>query len=71
MDADDSSLHSITQRLQTLRLKDVPDENVGTLVSYLKGALMLLQNCSDLPIDTVGLIMKSCVVQTVMTLVHT
>ena len=42
MDVDDSALHALTQSLQTLRLKDVPGENVCNAVSYLKGALLLL-----------------------------
>ena len=56
MDVDDSALRGLTQSLQTLRLKDVPGENVCTAVSYLKGALLLLQNCSGLPTDTMGLL---------------
>ena len=56
MDVDDSALRALTQSLQTLRLKDVPGENVCTAVSYLKGALLLLQNCSGLPTDTMGLL---------------
>ena len=39
-----------------LRLKDVPGKNVCTAVSYLKGALLLLQNCLGLPTDTMGLL---------------
>ena len=31
-------------------------ENVGRIVSYLKGALLLLANCSFLPTDTAGLL---------------
>lgn len=42
MDIDDSSLRSLTQGIQTLCLKDVPEENVGTVVSNLKGELLLL-----------------------------
>jgi len=56
MDVDDSDLRALTTNLQTLRLKDAPGENICTAVSYLKGALMLLQNCSDLPTDTMGLL---------------
>ena len=43
MDIDESSLRSLTQGLQALRLKDVPGEHFGTVVSYLKGMLTLLQ----------------------------
>jgi len=56
MDADDSALRALTISFQTLRLKDEPGENFCTAVSYLKGALMLLQNCSELPTDTMGLL---------------
>ena len=56
MDVDDSALRALTQSLQTLRLKDIPGENVCTAVSYLKGALMLLHNCTGLPTDTMGLL---------------
>ena len=44
MDVDDAALRLLTESLQNLRIKDVPGENVGTVVSYLKGALVLLQN---------------------------
>ena len=56
MDVDDSALRALTQSLQTLGLKDVPGENVCTSVRYLKGALLLLQNFSGLPTDTMGLL---------------
>ena len=32
MDIDDSALRALTQSLQTLRLKDIPGENVCTAV---------------------------------------
>ena len=56
MDVDDSSLCALSQSLQTLHLKDIPGDNVCTTVSYLKGALMLLQNCAGLPMDMMGLL---------------
>ena len=56
MSVDDSALRSLTEALQHLWMKDVAGENVETLVSYLKGALLLLQNCSALPTDTMGLL---------------
>ena len=56
MDIDDSALHSLTENLQVLRLKDVPGYKVETTVSYLKGALMLLSNCGKLPNDIIGLL---------------
>ena len=56
MDADDSTLRAITTLFQTLQLKDGPGKNVCTAVSYLKGALMLLQNCSEILTNTIGLL---------------
>jgi len=57
MDVDDAGLRYLAQSLQDLRMKDVPGENVGTVVSYLnKGALLLLQNCSAVPTDTMDLL---------------
>ena len=56
MNVDDSSLHLLTQSIQTLCLKDIPGENVCTTVSYLKGVLMLLQNCLGLLTDMIGLL---------------
>ena len=47
MDVDASALRSLTEALQNLRMKDVPGE---------KGALLLLQNCSAIPTDTMGLL---------------
>ena len=35
-------------------MKDITGENVGTVVSYLKGALLLLQNCGAIPTDVIG-----------------
>ena len=37
-------------------MKDIEGENVVTVVSYLKGALLFLKNCGDLPTDTHGLL---------------
>ena len=37
-------------------MKDIEGENVGTVVSYLKGALLLLKNCTELLTDTHGLL---------------
>ena len=56
MDVDDSALRSLAQNLQNLWMKDVPGENVGAIVSYLKGALLLLANCNCLSTDTVRLL---------------
>ena len=52
MEVEDSALCSLVQSLQTLRMKDIEGENVRTAVSYLKGALLLLKNCAELPTDT-------------------
>ena len=38
-----------------LRIKDVPGENVRTMVSFLKGAMMLVQNCATLLTDKISL----------------
>ena len=56
MDVDNSVLRVLTTSLQTLWLKNVPGENIYTAVGYLKGALMLLHNRSELPTDTMGLL---------------
>ena len=37
-------------------MKDVPGENMGMVVSYLKGALLLLQNCGVILTNTMGLL---------------
>jgi len=57
-DFEDSALRSLMQSLQHLRLVDVPGKHVGTVVSYLKGSLMMLQNCDEVPTDTLGLLNK-------------
>ena len=56
MDLDNLALRLLTESMQNFRMKDVVGENVGTVVSYLKGALVLLQNCSAIPMDTMGLL---------------
>ena len=56
MDVDDSALRTLTTSLQTLWLKDVSGESVCTVVSYLKEALMLLKNCSELTTDAMELL---------------
>ena len=55
MDVDDSAIYALIQNLQVLRMKDAPKENVGTVVSFLKGALMLIQNCAMLLTDNIAL----------------
>ena len=56
MDVDNSTLQALTKSLQNLRMKDVVGENLGTIVIYLKGALMLLSNCGKSLTDTMGLL---------------
>ena len=56
MDVEDSASRLLVQSLQALRMKDIEGENVRTVVSYLKGALLLLKNCADIPTDTHGLL---------------
>ena len=56
MDVDDAALRSLTESLQNLWMKDVPGKNVGTVASYLKGSLLLLQNCGAIPTNTMGLL---------------
>ena len=57
MDVDAAALQLLTQRLQNLCLQDIPGEDISTAISYLKGALLLIQNfCEALLIDTLGLL---------------
>lgn len=56
MDIEDSSLWSMTDRIKTVRMKEIPGENIGTIVSYLKGVILILDNCNSLPTDVLGLI---------------
>jgi len=56
MDVDDSALRVLTENFQRLWMKDVAGENVETVVSYLKGALMLLSNCKKIPTDVLGIL---------------
>ena len=51
IDVDDSAMRILIQNLQVLQLVNV-GENVGTVVSFLKGALMLIKNCALLLADT-------------------
>ena len=37
-------------------MKDVPGENIGTVVSYLKGPLALLRYCKCLPTYMMGIL---------------
>ena len=42
IDVDDSALRLLPESLQNLIIKDVPGENVGMVVRYLKEARLLL-----------------------------
>ena len=55
MDVDDSAIRALIQNLQVLRMKEAPEENVGTVVSFLKGVLVLIQNCATLLTGTIAL----------------
>ena len=37
-------------------MKDIPGENVDTLVLYIKGSLLLLKNCTEIPTDIINLL---------------
>ena len=50
------ALRLIDKSIQRLRMKDITGENVGTLVSYLKGVLLLIENCANMPIYMLGLL---------------
>ena len=56
VDVEDSALVLLVQSIQVLRMKDVPGENASTIVSYLKGAVLLLQNFTGLPTYLIGLL---------------
>ena len=56
MDVADSALCPLTKGIHKNRLNNIPKENIDTVVSYLKGSLLLLKNCSKLPTDIIGLI---------------
>ena len=56
MNDNDAALPSLMEGLQNLRMKDVPGENIGTVVSYLKGTLLLLQNCAAILTDVMGIL---------------
>jgi len=56
INVDDLALRTLTKGIQRVRMNYIPGENVDTLVSYLKGSLLLLKNCSKLPTDIVGML---------------
>jgi len=56
MDVDDSSLQVLAEYSQTLRMKDIPGENVDTIVRYMKGNLLLLRNYGKLPTGVMVLV---------------
>jgi len=49
MDVDDSARQVLMEILQNIWIKDIKGENAGTIVSYLKGALLLPQNFVKVP----------------------
>ena len=57
MDVDTAAPRLIDQSLHTLCLQDIPGEDFSTAASYLKGALLLIQNCCEVLLtDTLGLL---------------
>ena len=56
MNIDDVALRSLVQSIQTLQIKDIAGGYIGTVVSYLKGVVILLQSCTVLPADLIGLL---------------
>ena len=56
MYVDNSALRFLMENLQNIWMKDISGENIGTTVSYMKGELLLLQNCNKVPIETIGLL---------------
>ena len=56
MNVNDSAIRLLTQNLQTFCMKDIPGENVGVIVSYLKEVLLLLQNVNKIPTDVMRLL---------------
>ena len=46
----------MTERIKTVRMKDIPGENVGIIASYLKGVILILDNCNSLPTDVLELL---------------
>ena len=54
---DNSALRALTENLQNIQIKDIKGENVGNISSYLKGSLILLQNCGKMPTDTISLLL--------------
>ena len=47
MNVEDSSLRSMTEKIKTVRMKYIPGENVGVIASYLKGVILLLDDCNS------------------------
>ena len=56
IDLNDSAFRALIKNLQNLWMKDVTGENLETVVSYLKGALMLLSSCGKVPTDMLGIL---------------
>ena len=56
MNVNNSALHSLTENLQVLQMKEIPGDNVETIMSYLKGSLLMLTKCDKFPTDMIGLL---------------
>ena len=56
IDVDNGALRVLTENLQTFWMKDVSGEIVKTVVSYLKGALILLLNYGKVPMCGLGIL---------------
>ena len=54
MNVDNSALWLFIENLQRLKMKDIAGNNVGAIISYLKGSLILLANCNMLHTNTMG-----------------
>jgi len=56
IDVEGSPLRSMTDRIKKVQVKDIPGENVDTIIIYLKGVVMLLDNRNILPTDVMGML---------------
>ena len=56
LSVEDQAISSLVRKIQEMRLKDFPGENVSTAASYLRGVILLLENCKEIPTDLMGLL---------------
>ena len=56
MDTYNLAIGSLTENIQILQMKDMPRENVETIVGYLNEALALLSSWNKLLVDMMGLL---------------